>query len=670
MESLDKALDLVLDQKFLLTFISGLFVVALWRFLQEHKQRSVDVNALVRFGLFNLILVAFASIWLSYVNASVPAPYLDEFFHIPQTQVYCQGRYSKWDDKITTPPGLYLAAIAWARFVGKTDCSAQTLRQFNVVAIFWTSLFATFCRPTIKGTQTSPLRFNFALHSGLNIALFPVLFFFSGLFYTDVLSTCIVLAAYCNHTSRISGTGPPSFLNDVYTIALGVVALFMRQTNVFWVVVYMGGLEAVAALKSLDEKVTPDGPHFTRTHSQLQLFPWKYMPGHVYHPSPIGMELHFFPWQYTLGQIYDPAVGDAWPGDLALCIVSLAFGVLQLFYRNALTILRRVYPHIATMGLFVAFVIWNGGVVLGDKSNHIATLHLAQMLYIWPLFAFFSAPLFLPQTLRCLNAAYRFVTGSSPSSATTPSPVTRRVSSHSTQLEKSALLKAFNVVFSNGPILSVLLVAACLIIGLLIVHFNTIIHPFTLADNRHYMFYIFRYSILRGFLVRHALVPVYVFCGWLAWSALYDSKPSWSHVHSSEPSGSFFKGPSTSSTEVSQSPPTSTVIILLLTTALSLMTAPLVEPRYFILPWVFWRLLVPAWSMDDLLGTLQIVTDKSPPTRLVRIGNRFDVRLVLESMWFLLINAMTMYIFLTRPFFWKAEDGTLLDGGNVQRFMW
>ncbi|KAK8118416.1 DIE2/ALG10 family-domain-containing protein [Apiospora kogelbergensis] len=683
MESLTKALDLVLDQKFLLTLISGLFGVALWRFSLQHKDRGFDVNALVKFGLFNSVLLLFASVWVSYVNASVPAPYLDEFFHIPQTQVYCQGRYSQWDDKITTPPGLYLAAIAWARFVGKTDCSAQTLRQFNVVAIFWVSLFATFCRPTLKGAWSSALRSNFALHTGLNIALFPVLFFFSGLFYTDVLSTCIVLAAYSNHSARISGNGPPSWLNDVYTIALGVVALFMRQTNVFWVVVYMGGLEAVAALKSLEDRTLPDGPHFTRTHARLQLFPWKYTPGQVCSPAE-GKQLQCFPSWYTLGQIYDPAVGDAWPGDLALCIASLVCGVLRVPYGqslvlgplrvpygNTFTVLRRVYPQITTLALFVGFVIWNGGVVLGDKSNHVATLHLPQMLYIWPLFAFFSAPLFLPQVLRCLNATYRFVTGSSPKA------VTSRETKPSSHEEKSALLRAFNVVFANGPILSALLVMACLMVGLVIVHFNTIIHPFTLADNRHYMFYVFRYSILRGSLVRHALVPAYVFCGWLSWSALYDSRPSWSACNAPSTTKAVDRKPDSSArkplvlgNEVSQSPPTSTVIILLLTTALSLMTAPLVEPRYFILPWVFWRLLVPAWSIDDLLGTLQISTDKPSSVWLVRLGNRFDVRLVLESIWFFLINGITMYIFLTRPFYWKSEDGTLLDGGNIQRFMW
>jgi alpha-1,2-glucosyltransferase len=40
------------------------------------------------------------------VNNSAPEPYIDEMFHVSQCQAYCQGRFSEWNDKITTPPGL------------------------------------------------------------------------------------------------------------------------------------------------------------------------------------------------------------------------------------------------------------------------------------------------------------------------------------------------------------------------------------------------------------------------------------------------------------------------------------------------------------------------------------------------------------------------------------
>ena len=34
----------------------------------------------------------------------------DEPFHVPQAQAYCNGEWSTWDPKITTPPGLYISS--------------------------------------------------------------------------------------------------------------------------------------------------------------------------------------------------------------------------------------------------------------------------------------------------------------------------------------------------------------------------------------------------------------------------------------------------------------------------------------------------------------------------------------------------------------------------------
>jgi hypothetical protein len=41
----------------------------------------------------------------------------DEVFHIPQAQAYCKGRWGHWDDKITTPPGLYVLGPVLRRYV-------------------------------------------------------------------------------------------------------------------------------------------------------------------------------------------------------------------------------------------------------------------------------------------------------------------------------------------------------------------------------------------------------------------------------------------------------------------------------------------------------------------------------------------------------------------------
>jgi alpha-1,2-glucosyltransferase len=118
---------------------------------------------------------------------------------------------------------------------------------------------------------------------------------------------------------------------------------------------------------------------------------------------------------------------------------------------------------------------------LGDKSNHVATVHLPQMLYLWPAIVFFSWPVTLPFVVNIFTNKWN----------------------------KLPLRSRFP---RTATIVSFLVIAAATIC------FNTIIHPFSLADNRHYTFYMFR--LLRIPTIKYAAIPVYVFCGWLCISAL------------------------------------------------------------------------------------------------------------------------------------------------------
>lgn len=142
------------------------------------------------------------------------------------------------------------------------ECTPFSLRFNNLLAMLVTATLAAECRRLIEvraaETQGKPIPSGvsfYSFHTGINIALFPVFFFFSGLHYTDVVSTLAVLIAYRNHLLRL-GPQVPGFRRDIATVALGVFTLFMRQTNVFWVVVYMGGAEAVHALKSVTTGTT------------------------------------------------------------------------------------------------------------------------------------------------------------------------------------------------------------------------------------------------------------------------------------------------------------------------------------------------------------------------------------------------------------------------------
>ncbi|OWP02768.1 hypothetical protein B2J93_2527 [Marssonina coronariae] len=189
----------------------------------------------------------------------------------------------------------------------------------------------------------------------------------------------------------------------------------------------------------------------------------------------------------------------------------------------------------------------------------------------------------------------------------------------------------------------------------------------------HYMFYVFRYTILRHPLIRYLAAPVYLICGYLVYLAL-SSQPENSQPITLKKNSSGHENEPTSSAlglaREPEGPTTSFVIILLATTALSLVTAPLVEPRYFIVPWVIWRLNVPSFppqfnpqhrkSHKDEQGAVQVYI------RRVRFWGweGYDFRLWLETGWLLLINLVTGYVFLYKGFEWKQEPG------NVQRFMW
>ncbi|KAI1300945.1 DIE2/ALG10 family-domain-containing protein [Xylaria venustula] len=587
--------------------------------------------------------------WLLTVSTNVSEPYLDEVFHIPQAQVYCQGRYLEWDDKITTPPGLYISTIIFNELL-RLPCSIYNLRSFNVVVVSTISVLVLICRARLAQPMGKPNNNRQVtvrdIVTGINVGLFPVLFFFSGLYYTDPSSTLVVLLAYANHLTRV-GAEQPSFLNDVYSLALGIVALAFRQTNIFWVVVFIGGLEVIHAIKALKPEPV-ETPNFRATSEQIT----------------------FYAWRYSLGDIHDVSLSLAQPIDIVLCVISVGIAAVC----NLPTVLRRfIWPHGVVLALFVAFVAWNGGVVLGDKSNHVATIHLAQLLYIWPFFAFFSAPLFIPQLLNAVIAVFQ-----------------REKSQARKEPSQGVFNRASTIQLATTAVVS----CGALAVALLIVRFNTIIHPFTLADNRHYIFYVFRYSILRAWWIRYALAPVYVVCAWLCWVVLQGSRPAQENWIQSPFITNPLKTPSfpqsktdktpiqdqsktTAQAEVNlESPPTSTVLVLLLATTLSLMTAPLVEPRYFILPWVFWRLLIPTTSVSSLSSPSQMSTaggDTKEPKRPISNSKHpdTDVRILfLETAWFLLINVATMYIFVTRPFYWRAPDGTLLDEGRVQRFMW
>ena len=90
-------------------------------------------------------------------------------------------------------------------------------------------------------------------HTAVNICLFPPLFFFYALYYTDVLSAALVLLSYYSFHARMTKT----------MLVLSLITLLFRQTNIFWVTVYFGALEVVRNIQqSPSEAEFSDHPTF------------------------------------------------------------------------------------------------------------------------------------------------------------------------------------------------------------------------------------------------------------------------------------------------------------------------------------------------------------------------------------------------------------------------
>ena len=64
-------------------------------------------------------------------------------------------------------------------------------------------------------------------------------------------------------------------------------------------------------------------------------------------------------------------------------------------------LVKKLFMFILTIIGFAGFLIWNNGIVLGDRSNHIAGLHFPQLFYFSSFLSFFAAPWLLTSDNLC-----------------------------------------------------------------------------------------------------------------------------------------------------------------------------------------------------------------------------------------------------------------------------
>lgn len=147
------------------------------------------------------------------------------------------------------------------------------------------------------------------------------------------------------------------------------------------------------------------------------------------------------------------------------------------------------------------------------------------------------------------------------------------------------------------------LLLLALAIGTL-VHFNTMVHLFVLSDNRHYTFYIWR-RVFEKRLGRYLVVPLYMV-------SVFSMKENMRNVDGC------------------------TKFAFLAGAVICLVPQKLLEFRYFIVPYLIYR----------------IETCHKPAYW----------QLLLELFFNLLVNFVTVYLFVEKPYSWPD--------GSVQRFSW
>jgi alpha-1,2-glucosyltransferase len=300
--------------------------------------------------------------------------------------------------------------------------------------------------------------------------------------------------------------------------------------------------------------------------------------------------------------------------DAPTSIVTAAVRVLS----HLPSLWRVVVPYALVFCGFAAFVVANGSIVVGDHENHAMTFHFAQAGYAWIM----SSVMVLPVALESLPAwgsagmevlAGRCLPCGASSAVSRVRRALDRANDPDTVTVSDAPIRGGRVCAWGTRVLVLLLLGVVASVG---GFYGTLDHPFLLADNRHSMFYVWRWFLKDRPALWASLGPVYV-------ASLVLLASAWT----------FTRGPARLADGM--------VVFdaVVLASVLALAGAPLAEPRY-------WTPLV----------VLTII--HTPPPRR-RFGVVSYSVLVLAMFG---VHCAMMSLFLWGWFTW--------GDGSVARFMW
>ncbi|CEM35193.1 unnamed protein product [Vitrella brassicaformis CCMP3155] len=152
-------------------------------------------------------------------------------------------------------------------------------------------------------------------------------------------------------------------------------------------------------------------------------------------------------------------------------------------------VLHRVWLHAAVCAAFLAFVVFvnEGSIVVGDRSHHRPVLHWAQLPYLYAYLVCFLLP-----PVVCAAAGEMIMVKKEGGK--------KEIPVRTTEASKDATRVLVSVKRA-------LFACTVFLVCYLCVHHGTCIHPFLLADNRHFVFYLWR-RLLQKPLVRLYALPL------------------------------------------------------------------------------------------------------------------------------------------------------------------
>jgi alpha-1,2-glucosyltransferase len=486
----------------------------------------------------------------------VPPFAQDEIFHIPQAQAYCSGNWSHWDQKITTLPGLYVVTVGAVN-------AMKSLRSLAPSLI-----------PAVECDTDTLRQINIVFAVTTVVLVFLLL---RRLNSAPVSSLWVLL-----RTAFIAALPTHAFFYSLFYTDAGAACAVLLT---YYLSLAADGPDARAlAMSVLTGLVAAVAVLFRQTNVV-----W------------VGLILAL--------SLLREVPASALTGPLALQPLT----VLRALLARPAVILRRL-PLLTVLGGFVAFVVANGGIVVGDKDNHIVDRHFAQLGYA----ALFMLSAVAPATWHELAAAAAPAAVRAPHSASSSAPAP-----------------------SVAPVAAA--GAALTALAALAVHYGTVVHPFLLADNRHLPFYLWRRVWGATPWVRYAFAPVYAVAAIAIDRSMARAQQPETHVLAVAATS-----PPLSAAAVARSPLGRALFYAC--TAAALVPSPLVEFRYLTMPWLWVAVHQSPWPATARARTV-VLGGLSP--------------LWLDALWTagaVAVTAAAWGVFLWRPFAWPD--------GSVARFMW